>query len=617
MDSELYKRILCSKNFQTVGKTLREEIADLTKNLLIKVYHPSLIEAFVSSRLIPLDKNPGIRPIGVGEVLRRIIGRIITRETSDIIKEAAGALQTCAGFGAGAEAAIHVMRQTFDDDINDAVLLIDVENAFNCMNRAVALHNTRILCQIISTYLVNTYRHATRLFISGGGEIKSTEGTTQGDPLAMAWYSINTVMIIDWLAQGNSDVKQVWLADDATTVGTIENLKTWYERLIDQGKKFGYYVNCSKCWLIVKSKNKEAIAEQVFGDSVKITTDGKRHLGAVIGSKEYKDAYCNEKIDDWKHELEILCKIAKTQPQAAYIAYTKEYKSKFAHFFRTIDNFESYIAQIDDLLKEKLIPSLFGIDSTYPFIPERYVLSLPTREGGLGIPLLYEQASQQFDGSKLITKHHVKAIINQKKDIIPDDNCDMKQLKNQHTQNVKNIIKQQITDIKTRLPYDTLRYFDQAREKGASSWLNALPLSEQGFDLTKTEFRDALCLTYNLKLNGLPSFCPCRNQFNVTHALSCKKGGFVSKRHDNIKDTLTILLDKVCHVMSEPPLIPIEHEQFKLKSANTANEARLDIKASDFWQNGQTAFFDIRVTHVNADSNKNKTCEAIYREHEQ
>ena len=28
------------------------------------------LEAFIANRLIPLNKNPGIRPIGVGEVIR-------------------------------------------------------------------------------------------------------------------------------------------------------------------------------------------------------------------------------------------------------------------------------------------------------------------------------------------------------------------------------------------------------------------------------------------------------------------------------------------------------------------------------------------------------------------
>ena len=196
MDAEIYRRMLCSKTFSSVNKTLREEIAIFTRNLLTLSYHPSLLEAYIASRLIPLDKNPGIRPIAVGEVLRRIVGKMVSWHVKEEIKDVAGPLQACAGHGAGAESAVHAMREIFEDEHTDAVLLIDASNAFNCMNRYTALHNIQIICPIIAVYLSNTYRHPARLFIQGGGEILSKEGTTQGDPLAMPWYSINTTIII-------------------------------------------------------------------------------------------------------------------------------------------------------------------------------------------------------------------------------------------------------------------------------------------------------------------------------------------------------------------------------------------------------------------------------------
>ena len=91
------------------------------------------------------------------------------------------------------------MSSVFEDVETDAILLVDASNAFNQMNRAAGLHNIRITCPKLSLYIINTYRKATRLFIAGGGEVLSEEGTTQGDPLAMPWYSINTTVIIDQL----------------------------------------------------------------------------------------------------------------------------------------------------------------------------------------------------------------------------------------------------------------------------------------------------------------------------------------------------------------------------------------------------------------------------------
>ena len=57
--------------------------------------------------MIPLDANPVLRPIGVGELLRRTAGEAVTK--------AAGSLQRSAGQDAGAQAAIHAMRDIFDD----------------------------------------------------------------------------------------------------------------------------------------------------------------------------------------------------------------------------------------------------------------------------------------------------------------------------------------------------------------------------------------------------------------------------------------------------------------------------------------------------------------------
>ncbi|KAG1681774.1 Kinectin [Nymphon striatum] len=55
----------------------------------------------------------------------------------------------------------------------------------------------------------------------------------------------------------------------------------------------------------------------------------------------------------------------------------------------------------------------------------------------------------------------------------------------------------------------------------------------------------------------------------------------------------------------------------RLKSANTDKDARLDIKAKGFWRRGQTAFFDVRVTHVNSQTNANKDTKVVFNEHEQ
>ena len=66
-----------------------------------------------------------------------------------------------------------------------SVLLIDAKNAFNPINHKEIFHDLKFICPIIATYIINCYATPSRLFIASGGEILSSEETTQGDPTTL------------------------------------------------------------------------------------------------------------------------------------------------------------------------------------------------------------------------------------------------------------------------------------------------------------------------------------------------------------------------------------------------------------------------------------------------
>ena len=75
LDADIWRRILCSKSFGHVSSDACDAVARTCRRLCTEYVDPNTIAPLMNCRLIPLAKNPGIRPIGIGEVLRRINAR--------------------------------------------------------------------------------------------------------------------------------------------------------------------------------------------------------------------------------------------------------------------------------------------------------------------------------------------------------------------------------------------------------------------------------------------------------------------------------------------------------------------------------------------------------------
>ena len=134
------------------------------------------------------------------------------------------------------------MAEIFNDDDTEAVLLVDASNAFNSINRSVMIQNIKIICPPLAMFVENCYRQSIRLFVIGGIELKSSEGTTQGDPIAMALYGLSLLPLTSSLKDHSNQVKQVTYADDLTGAGKIRFLKLWWNLLIEIGPKIGYEI---------------------------------------------------------------------------------------------------------------------------------------------------------------------------------------------------------------------------------------------------------------------------------------------------------------------------------------------------------------------------------------
>ena len=380
LDALAWKRLCTS--FKAASYELCLSLALTAKRLSTELVDPASITPLMACRLIALDKNPGVRPIGIGDTARRIIAKSILNITRQDIQDAAGSLQLCAGQISGTEAAVHAVRSLFQSNETEALLLVDASNAFNSLNRQTALHNIKSLCPSLATALINTYWAPSELYVDGDA-LLSCEGTTQGDPLAMPMYVLATIPLIRKLKESVNEVNQVWYADDASGAGKIINLRTWWDQLNILGPKFGYYTNPSKTWLVTKESTFNHAAAAFADAGVKVTSEGRPYLGVALGTDEYMQAFVSDKVKQWVSELEQLAKIACSQPHAAYAAFTHGMTSKWTYFTRTMPNIASNLLPLELTIRTKLIPALTGRPP--PNDLERDLLSLPARFGGIAL----------------------------------------------------------------------------------------------------------------------------------------------------------------------------------------------------------------------------------------
>ena len=363
--------------------------------ILIATHELCFLDAYNSSRLISLDKCPGVRPIGVGEVMRRIIGRAIVTCVKNDLKFLGGNLQLCLGQRCGIEHAIHSLREAFEQPETQAILLIDAKNAFNSLNRDLALKNIEVLCPSLYLALSNSYKTPSNLYVSHK-VLQSREGTTQGDPLAMAMYGLAILPLIEKVSDDN--LIQKWYADDGNAAGSVEALKVLLSNLKLHGPSFGY--NVIKCHLITKAEV-VSDAKNVFkGEEVDII-DGSRVLGSVIGNVDSCRQYIEDQKQNYLRILQKLTKHAKIAPQNVYKCLTNSVQQKLTFLSRTTPDTFDLLEEAEKVINDHLIPNLVcntNYDETY-----RDIFSLPVREGGLNI-IRSEDRILEYERSKTISE---------------------------------------------------------------------------------------------------------------------------------------------------------------------------------------------------------------------
>eukprot|EP00923_Selenidium_pygospionis_P017780 GHVN01031242.1.p1 GENE.GHVN01031242.1~~GHVN01031242.1.p1 ORF type:complete len:519 (+),score=81.03 GHVN01031242.1:1174-2730(+) len=411
----------------------------------------------------------------------------------------------------------------------------------------------------------------------------------------MFLYAIATLPLIELL--NDVPVHQVWYGDDAAAAGTFEQLNTWMERLMVAGKDFGYLVNASKSVLVVHPDDSEEAERVASTLGVRVTTSSK-YLGGFLGRDSDVEELIEARNRRWTTPLNRLAEMATDAPQAAFTVLTKSTLHSLNYAMRVNRHTTENVAGLEEIISSKVLPAITGANVGESL---RRVMSLPARDGGMGITDLSRDPQPPFNRSREGTSHLSEALSGGPTYRRATHEEQLLSARVTHTQQKRERDKRVLSEGVEGLSKESQRAVQRAIDGRTSHWLTATPISAHHFDLAPIEFRDAIALRYKLPLTNLPDVCDgCGAACDVDHLLNCKTGGLVVRRHNEIRDALGDLLSKAAgrQVVREPEVV---------KGCDRQQGLVADLAVRGVFQPQAEALFDICVVDTDAQSHVRKT----------
>ena len=178
-----------------------------------------------------------------------------------------------------------------------------------------------------------------------------------------------------------------------------------------RGPDWGYFPEPAKSLFILDTPEQEEAANQEFAvEGLTLNfVSGSRYLGAYLGPQAELEAWVKPQVEAWAHRVRVLAKISQRHPQLAYAGLGILLQSAWQHLQMTVPGVGTLMGPIEEALREKFSPSLFGEEEiTTDF---RKNLGHSVKHGGLGIPDPQLSAECAYNPSKAASRELVDSLL--------------------------------------------------------------------------------------------------------------------------------------------------------------------------------------------------------------
>ena len=297
------------------ARRLAEGLAALATVMAQGRAHESVQPHLAGANLLAIaKKDNGTRPIAVGEILRRLVGKILLARNMPKINSALGANQFGVGAKSGTERIAHLVRRLAKKHRGNrryVLLKVDMRNAFNTVDRLAVLRAVHETCPELFPWVDWLYANESRLLFQGT-VIRSSSGVQQGDPLGPALFSLalrHTVAQAGAAADFNA-----WYIDDGIIGGDADVIARLLPDLTTSLTAAGLYLNPSKCELVSFGGRLEP---DPFPPEFKRLVDNFDIVGTPVGSDSFVADYVERKALKKLREVAALVALI-PDPQIRY-----------------------------------------------------------------------------------------------------------------------------------------------------------------------------------------------------------------------------------------------------------------------------------------------------------
>ena len=224
-------------------------------NLLVQgAACPEAAATFAGASLLALPKpSGGVRPIAVGEVLRRLASKCMMALVREEARSFFWPAQLGVGVKAGTEIAVHTVRGwvgRHQGNAGKVLVKLDLANAFNTINRTHALTAVKTHFPGLARWVAWCYGQPSHLRFGSRWTVLSAGGVQQGDPLGPLLFAAALQPLAnDLRTRGGLDLAVFYLDDGvlARDVGAVGLALQHIQRC---GGELGLTLNLRKCEVV-------------------------------------------------------------------------------------------------------------------------------------------------------------------------------------------------------------------------------------------------------------------------------------------------------------------------------------------------------------------------------